>query len=259
MPDQEENTTPDTDKVEEQPQEEQAADTKEQSDVQEPQADTEEAAPQEEETSEEFDIEQYAKERYQAPPQSDSRDLVSEVNNELAQLPADDDGNIDTNAAAEWFANRIAQVKNDTLNEVSQVLDRRLDERLTEEGQQKQLLSQYPELSKDKEFIEDVFDKRDAAAIRGENISLLQAAERIARRTQAAKSEATQQAARQTSISAAAHLETSSVKGSGEGDEKQRLATQAFHGVGPQSKEARHELLKQYVQTELKEGRIELP
>jgi len=238
-----EETTPDTQEVEEQAETEVAA------------SETEEAS---ENPEEEFDIEQYAKERYQAPPQSETKDLASEVAEELSNLPADDDGNVDQQAVAKWFADKINQAGSQAEQRAVQAAQNTILSELQESKQQTQLLSKYPELSKDKEFIEDVFDKRDAAALRGENLSLLDAAERIARRTQAAKSEAAQKATRVTTTQAAAHLETSAVKGSNP-DQKQQLAAQAFHGTGQASKEARHELLKQHVLNEMKEGRIETP
>lgn len=225
----------------------------------EEQAVTEEAAPEQpedtsvseaesEQSSEDIDINQYWQERYQAPQQADNRGMVDEVAKELAALPTDEYGTVDSTAAAEWFANRLSQAEGRAAERAIQAAEQVVMGNLSEANEQRKLIDKYPEIQKDRGLMEDIFDKRDAAALRGQNMSLLQAAERVMGRTSQARTEGAQAATRRTSIQAAAHLETATNKG----------GTRPV-SVDFSSKEARQAALKQFVQNGIESGEIQVP
>lgn len=222
------------------------------------QAETQEE-PSEQSSQEEIDINEYVRERYQAPPQQNNQDLVSQVSDELSQLPTDAQGNVESDAAAKWFAEKLSQAGSQAETRAVARAEQAVMDHLNEVNQQQKLLQKYPDLSKDKEALDATFDLRDAAAIRGENISLLDAAARLDKFRQQARSEGAKSATRTTTTRAAAHLETASTKGDAVAGAKQQLAVTAFQGSGPEAQTARRELLKQFVANEIKEGRIEQP
>lgn len=224
-----------------QEQEEQVADTEEVA--------TDEAQAIQDESSEELDINEYVQERYQTPQQTQNNSMVDEVARELSQLPADEDGNVDANAAAKWFSERLSQAENSATERAIQAANNAVMGNLSEVAQQQKLLEKHPDLTKDRERLDAVFDLRDAAALRGQNLTLLQAAAKLDKFRQADTAQGAQSATRRTTIQAAAHLETSSSKGSG--------APQGPINLG--DKETRHALLKQHVQNEIESGRIQLP
>lgn len=214
----------------------------------------EEAAPEQEETqeqeqpSEEVDISEFAAERYQTQPSAQENPLVDEVAQELSQLPADEYGTVDSKAAAEWFAQKLGQAETRAAERAIQAANQAVMGNLAEVNQQRQLIDKFPEVKSDRGLMEDIFDKRDAAALRGESLTLMQAAERVLGRTNQARDEGAQSQRRRTTIQAAAHLETASSKG-----DSKRTTPNLM------DKEARHELLKQYVQSELDSGKIQIP
>lgn len=257
MPDKDNQTNTTTDA----PQQEEA-------EVEQP-AETEETAPETEDKStetqeetpdqeEDIDLEQYSRSRYQAAPKADSQDMVEEVAKELSQLPTDETGTVEARAAAEWFANKLSQVGGKAEQAAVARAESAAMAILSESAQQQQLLKKYPEITKDKDTLDAVFDLRDAAALRGQNLSLTEAAGRLDKLRQQGKAEGTQTATRRTTIQAAAHLETSSTKGEPTSD-RERLAQVAYQGSGQEAINARRELLKQFVQNEIKEGRIQEP
>lgn len=208
---------------------------------------------------EEVDINKYWEERYPAQAPANSNNLADEVSRELAQLPTDETGTVEADAAAQWFANKLSQVSNQAQVEARKAAQEVFLDNAAERGQQEQLLKKYPEITKDKETLDTIFDLRDAAALRGQNLSLLGAAAKLDKLRTSAKAEGQQSATRQTTIQAAAHLETASTKGSPNQGARDRLVSQAFQGGGQEAKEARKELLKQFVEKEISEGRIEHP
>lgn len=228
-----------------------------------PEADAEAAAPEAaeatEQTSENINLEDYWQQRYSAPQASGSQNLAVEVSKELAQLPADEQGNVDANAAAQWFASKLAEVSTSARAQAEQSASSTVMSMLSEQAQIQELLKQYPEVQKDKEYIESVFDLRDAAALRGQRLTLNEAAGRLDRFRQEGSKQGQKQATQQRTIQAAAHLETSAIKGDSSRGETQRLASAAFQGSGPESTEARRELLRRHVQKQIEEGRIQLP
>lgn len=213
-----------------------------------------EAAP-----AEDIDLDKYWQERYQAPASTQESSQVAEVAKELAQLPADADGTVDANAAAEWFANKLNSTKQEARVEAQAIAEKAAMGIVSESAQQQLLIKKYPDLVKDKEQLDTVFDLRDASAMRGQNLTLMQAAEKLAKLTRQAKNEGAKSASRTTTIQAAAHLETSSVKGDQGSGDRERLAITAVSGFGNEAKTARRELLKQFVQREVEEGRIQHP
>lgn len=215
---------------------------------------TEESNQQSTEEVEEVDLDKYMNERY--PAQSVERNDVDDVAKQLAQLPTDEAGNVEADAAAKWFADFKQEVIREAEQRAQGAARNVFDADAAEKAQQQALLKEYPDITKDKGTLDMVFDLRDAAALRGDNVTLLQAAEKLGNLRTTAKKEGQQNAYRQTSTQAAAHLETSSTKGNNNGEE-QRLAAQALQGSGVQAKEARHALLKQFVEREMKEGRID--
>lgn len=232
------------------------AETEETAPVEEPTTDQVEAPPEEEPS--EIDIDEYWKERYPAPTQSDGQNMADEVAQELSQLPTDESGTVDTKAAAEWFANRLSQVESRASQNVSAQAERAAMAIVSETAQQNQLLKKYPEITQDRETLDVIFDLRDAAALRGQKLSLVGAAAKLDKLRQQGKAEGTESATKRTTVQAAAHLETSSVKGSNQG-ESDRLVAQAYQGSGQEAIDARRELLKQFVQKGVSEGRIQHP
>lgn len=212
----------------------------------------------EEEPSEDIDIDKYWKDRYQVPANQPSQDTVAEVTKELSQLPTDESGTVDANAAAEWFAKRLDSVRTQAGQDAAQSATRAAMEVVTETAQQQQLLKKYPEVTKDRETLDAIFDLRDAAALRGEGLSLTDAAAKLDKLRKQAKAEGSESATRRTTIQAAAHLETSAVKGTSN-NENDQLAVQAFQGSGMEAQSARRELLKRYVEREVQEGNIQTP
>lgn len=248
MPDEQTDTTP-----------QEAVEAPEQAEAEAPAPGTAEAPEQTPPAEEEINIDEYWQNRYPAVASSDNRSAVEEVARELANLPTDETGTVDANAAAEWFASKLSQVEQRAINSATQAAERASMSVLSETAQQRQLIEKHPELTRDKEQLDAVFDLRDAAMLRGESLSLMQAAEKLNKLRGKYKEEAVKDATRSTQIQAAAHLETSSVKGNEDVSERQRLALSAFTGVGSEAKQARQELLKRYVQGEIKEGRIQHP
>lgn len=208
---------------------------------------------------EEVDLGDYFQERYQAPPQGQSPSLVDEVSQELAQLPTDETGTVEARAAAEWFANKMSEVSTRAEQAAVQRAQQVFMENAAEEAQQRQLLKKYPEITKDRDTLDAIFDLRDAAAIRGKNLSLTEAASRLEKLRRDAKTEGEQSASRRTTIEATAHLETSGIKDTEGMGDRQRLAAAAFQGSGQDATNARRALLRQFVENEIKEGRIEHP
>ena len=212
-----------------------------------------------EEPSEEIDINKFWEERYPAQTQTDTGSLRDEVAQELSQLPTDETGTVEANAAAEWFANKLSQVEQRANKTASSQAEKAAMSVIAEQAQQQQLLKKYPEITKDRDTLDAIFDLRDAAALRGQNVSLMEAAAKLDKLRTNARSEGQQSATRQTTIQAAAHLETASTKGAPQAGQRERLAVQAYEGRGQEAKNARQELLKQFVQNEIKDGRIQHP
>lgn len=204
--------------------------------------------PLEQPPQEEIEIEDYWNQRYPAIDQGSSPNMVQEVAQELSRLPTDESGTVETNAAAEWFASKLSQVSNQAQQDAARSAERAAMGVVNETAQQQQLLKKYPDITKDKETLDAVFDLRDAAAFRGQKLTLTQAAAKLDKLRQQGKSEGVQSAQRQTTIQAAAHLETASNKGS-----------TARQQVDLSNKEDRRAMLTQYVQNEQKAGRIQTP
>lgn len=218
----------------------------------------EEETPQTEESSEDIDIDEYSRERYQQPQVNNTRSTVDDVAQELSQLPTDENGTVDANEAAKWFADRLDAVRAEAGQTAAQQATKAAMEVVSETAQQQQLLKKYPELAQDRDALDAVFDLRDAAALQGKGVTLAQAAARLNSLQQKSRKEGTQSATRRTVVQAAAHLETASTKGAPVGEDQQ-LAIQATQGVGDEAKAARHELLKRHIEKEMSEGRIQHP
>lgn len=241
---------PEPEKVEEQPAQTEEAAPAEETEVSEPQV--------EEETSEDINMDDYLQERYQQPQAEVASNTVDEVTKELSQLPTDETGTVDANEAAKWFAQRLDAVRAEASQAASQQATKAAMDVVSETAQQQQLLKKYPELSQNREALDAIFDLRDASALRGKGMTLMDAAKRLDGLRQEAKKEGTASATRRTVVQAAAHLETASTKGSSGGGEQQ-LVVQATQGIGAEAKAARHELLKRHIEKEISEGRIQQP
>lgn len=217
-----------------------------------PQADTEVAAEETQEASEssqeeEIDIQDYWQERYPATQQGNNQ-LVSEVTQELSQLPTDESGTVEASAAAEWFARKLSEVGSRAEQSASRQAEKAAMAVVTETAQQQQLLKKYPEITKDKATLDAVFDLRDAAALRGQNLTLMQSAAKLDGLRKNARNEGAQGERRKTTVQAAAHLETASNRGG-----------QRVEQVDLGDKNSRREMLKAFVQKEIEEGRIQHP
>lgn len=255
MPDEDQNATDPQDQTNSQQDEEQAPQT-EQPAEQEPQVEAEEPKETEAEgkTEEDIDMEKYWQERYQSSPQSEAP--VEDLTKELAGLPTDEYGTVDAQAAADWFSGKLEETRTQARHEAASQGTQAAMAVFSETAQQQQLLKEYPEVSKDRELLDAIFDLRDAATLKGQNISLMDAAQRLDGFRQRAKTEGAQRANKTTEIQAAAHLETSAVKQNAGVPERQRLAQQALHGSGQEAIEARRQMLKTMVEEDIKEGRI---
>jgi hypothetical protein len=230
-------------------------------DVQEPEApaETPEAAPAGDQPGEEVDISQFERERYAPAPTSQPRDnSVDDIAKELANLPTDETGTVPAEAAAKWFAEKLAQNRAEISGTVSQVARREAMGIVAETAQQQELLKKYPDITKDKGMLEMVFDLRDAAALRGQTLTLNQAAEKLAKQRQEGRSEGEDSIRRRTAVQATAHLETSSRRGNSQSESKRELASKAFHGKGLEAKEARRKFMTGFIQREIENGRIQL-
>lgn len=213
-------------------------------------------APATEEPAEDIDLNQYWHERYQAPAEQTANPLVDEVRNELSRLPTDEAGTVEADAAAQWFADKLNQVRTDASRDAARSAERAAMSVVSEAAQQQELLKKFPEIVKDRETLDTIFDLRDAAALRGQTLTLEAAAAKLNKLRQQGKQEGAATATRTTTIQAAAHLESSSVKGDSSASEEQELANRAF---GQADAQARRELLKRFVTKELKDGRIQHP
>lgn len=212
---------------------------------------TESEEPKQEQPAEaesDVDIEDYWQKRYgqqsQAPVGSDN--LLDKLN----KLPTDEYGTADPQAVAELLQSELAQ----TQAEARRAAQEESMSLFQETAQQQQLMKKYPEVTKDRELLDMVFDLRDASAIKGQNISLMQAADRYFGKQAKAKSEGAKQATRTTQVQASAHLETSAVKSDEAISERQRLIETATKGSGKAATEARHKLMSQAVQNMLDKG-----
>lgn len=254
MPD-EQNTNDSTDQVEETPAEQEAPQGASQEESPQETRAEEQEVPQEttDEPSEDINIDEFSRERYQQPPQQPANGTDG-IAQELAQLPTDDYGNVSTEAAAKWFSDKLSSVSSQAEERAVARAQEVVMSNLSEVSQQRQLLDKYPELRKDRERLDAVFDLRDASALRGKNLTLVESAARLSKLQQRSSKDA----ARTTETVAAAHLETASTKGNPVSGQDQ-LAAQAFQGTGPEAKQARRELLNQFVTKEIAEGRIQHP
>lgn len=241
-----------TDDQQDQPQQDEAKAPEVQ---EEPKADQPQPAPQAEEKPEETDInlEKFTQERYKtSPTQAPAEDLTKE----LSSLPTDEYGTVDAEAAAKWFQDKLEQTRVEARREAANQGHEAAMAILSETAQQQELLNKFPEVKKDREFLETIFDLRDAAALKGQSLSLTEAAQRVDKFRQAAQSEGAQSANRTTQIQAAAHLESSGVTSKSNESEQQRLTQQALHGSGQEATDARRRILKGLVEKDIQEGRI---
>lgn len=214
-----------------------------------PEAQVEVAEPTEETPTEpDFDINEYWNERYnggqnQVPPQA-SPDLVEQLNN----LPTDENGTADPESVSKVLQDFQSQ----TIAKAEASADARARDTAIglaqEQAQQVKLIEKYPQVAKDRSLMENIFDLRDASALRGKNISLQQAAERLFKREENVRTEASQAATKTKEVQAAAHLETSSTTANSQSSSKQQLYEQATRGSGQQAADARHQLLKDEVE-----------
>lgn len=233
------NSTPD--EVEEQP---------------EAQVETQEAPVEEaqaEPTQENIDMEKYWQERYTGSPQQAP---VEDLTSELASLPTDEYGTVEPKVVADWFAQKLQQVEQRAEQRAGSRAEEAAMAILNETAQQQQLIEKYPEVQKDRQLLDTIFDLRDAAALKGQALSLTDAAARLNQFRQQAQTEGAQRATRTTQIQAAAHLETSAVKSDVKVNERQQTVQQALYGSGEAATNARRDMLKQMVQQDIEEGRI---
>jgi hypothetical protein len=224
-------------------------------------AETSEAAPEPQaEPEEEVDISTFERERYAPAPASSSPQThaVDDIAKELANLPTDETGTVPAEAAAKWFADKLAQNSTQLKSEISTVARQEAMGIVAETAQQQQLLKKYPEITKDKGTLEMVFDLRDAAALRGQGLTLVQAAEKLAKQRQDGRSEGEDSVRRRTTVQATAHLETTTARGQSANESQRDLAQKAFHGKAEEAREARRTFMKGFIQREIENGRIQL-
>lgn len=216
-------------------------------------------APQEdalESSQEDINIEDYVKERYPVSGH-ENRDLVAEVSQELAQLPTDESGTVETDAAARWFAERMAAVEHSAVRAAERAAQQASMGVVSEATQQRQLMEKYPDMKKDRDTLDAVFDLRDAAALRGQNISLMEAAAKLDNLRRNSEQKGASQRTTTIQATAAAHLETSAVKGDPKADARTQTVRTALEGRGQEAVDARRALLKQFVENEVKAGNIQ--
>lgn len=220
-------------------------------DVEAPVAETEEVAAEPDSEvveTDDVDIEDYATERYQLAPSQGGPDL----NEMLAELPADENGTADPAD--------VARVLNDwkqtVLAEAGQVSQTTSLDVAREQKEQQQVMKKYPQLAKNRDDMDMVFDLRDAHALRGKNLSLTKAAAMIFERDKATRKDAADKATRTTQTVAAAHLESSSVTADSEVTSKAKLYEQATQGSGQEAAEARNQLLADGINKMFKSGEL---
>lgn len=219
---------------------------KEEEAVEQPQEEVTAEPESKEDEGEEIDLNKYWQERYAAPQnQSNEHNVVAE---EMAKLPTDEYGNIDESAAAEWLSKKFNEVQTAAEQRAIEAARNAFHSDIAEMRQQQELLERHPEIKKDKDFLDTIMDLRDAAAIRGENLTLLDAASRVEKIRQNSRSEGVASANKVKTIQAAAHLETASQKG----DSRPAQADLS-------DKAARQALLKQFVTKGIETGEIQIP
>lgn len=208
----------------------------------------------------EIDLDGFTRERYVAPApvQAPSQASADDLAKELASLPADENGVVSPETAAKWFADKLASNRASLEAQIAPVAQKAAMSILTETSQQQELLKKYPEINKDRGMLEMVFDLRDAAALRGQSLTLAQAAEKLAKQRQEGRSEGEDSVRRRTTIQAATHLETSSTRGANQSQSRRELAQKAFHGKGTEAREARRQFMTGFIQREIEAGRIQL-
>lgn len=206
-------------------------------------------APKAEASQEDFDIDEYWK-RYNVEdaPKSDQGSLADR----LSKVDQDEDGNADATQVAKVFEDWQAQVEQNAIQRARQEF---LGFK-TEESELNALKEKFPEVTKDRELFNTVADLRDAAALRGETLSLTKAAEKLFKREQAARQDATKQATRTREVQASAHLETSATPSADNPNEQEELIGQMASRNPTVAKEARSKLLKSYVSDMIKRGEI---
>lgn len=214
--------------------------------VEEPQeeAQSEPESTQEDE-GEEIDLQSYWQERYSAPQ---NQKPAIDVAEEMSKLPTDEYGNVDEQAASQWLNQKFNEVTTKAEQRAIEAARNAFNSDLAEMRQQQQLLEKFPELKKDRDLLDTVFDLRDAAALRGQNVSLLDAAGKIDKLRQKSRTEGAAGANKVKTIQAAAHLETASNK-----------AEAKPMQVDLSDKKSRQELLKQFVQKGVESGEIQIP
>lgn len=212
--------------------------------VEEPQTEAK-SEPESQDDGEEIDLQSYWQERYSSPQ---TQQPAINVADEMSKLPTDEYGNVDEGAAAQWLNQKFNEVTTQAERRAIEAARNAFNSDLAEMRQQQQLLDKYPELKKDRDLLDTVFDLRDAAALRGQNVSLLDAAGKIDKLRQQSRTEGAAGANRVKTIQAAAHLETASTK-----------AETRPQQVDLSDKQSRQELLKQFVQRGVESGEIQIP
>lgn len=212
----------------------------------------------EEETAEDdsVDIENYWKERYspetsQEPLKEESQSLIDRLGN----LPTDEYGNADANEVAKVIENWQQETEASSVSKATQTARQEALALFNEQAQIQQVVKDYPQVAKNREDMDAIFDLRDASALRGKEITLKQAAQRWFDRVQKERKDAATQATRTKEIQASSYLESSSVSSDTQSITKQQLAAQAV-GNSPEANAARRALLTDAVKTMVEKGEL---
>lgn len=248
---QQDEATADTSTEEQQPQSE---DTPTEGTEETPQETPEPEAESEE--SDSVNIEDYWKERYspqnsQEPLKEESQDLMQR----LGTLPTDEYGNANAEDVGKVIQEWQRETETNSVSKATQTARQEALALFNEQNQLQQVIKDYPQVTKNRELMDTIFDLRDASALRGEDISLKTAAEKWFNREKDIRKDATTQATRTKEIQASAHLETSGIKSDTQ-DSKQQLAAQAV-GNSPEANAARRALLTDAVQKMLDDGELQ--